>query len=109
MERWLKDYAETNLAPKTLHRYKKMLGSRILPAMGHLKIDKIKPTHLLDFYANLQEDGIRLDNKPGKLSERTIHHHHRLLSTIFTDAVEWQIIHSSPAARVKAPKVKKAH
>ncbi|MGD0621473.1 MAG: hypothetical protein ABSA82_03270 [Thermacetogeniaceae bacterium] len=34
-----------------------MLDSRILPAMGHLKIDKIKPTHLLDFYANLQEEG----------------------------------------------------
>ena len=44
VERWLKDYAETNLAPKTLHRYKKMLDSRALPAMVHLKIDKIEPT-----------------------------------------------------------------
>lgn len=107
VERWLRDYAETNLAPKTLFRYRQLLDSRIFPAMGHLKIEQIRPVHLLEFYKNLQEDGIRLDGKPGKLSERTILHHHRLLSTIFNDAVEWQVIPSNPAARVKPPKVKK--
>src|SRR5665648_1223913 len=49
-ERWLKDYAEKQLAPKTLHRYKDMLASRILPALGHVKLDKLQPTHLLQFY-----------------------------------------------------------
>lgn len=75
--------------------------------MGHLKIEQIKPTHLMEFYANLQEDGIREDGKPGGLSERTILHHHRLLSSIFNDAVQWQVIPSNPASRVKPPKVQK--
>lgn len=107
VERWIRDYAEKNLAPKTLFRYKQMLNTRILPAMGHLKIEQIKPTHLLEFYANLQEDGIRTDGKPGGLSERTILHHHRLISSILQDAVEWQTIVSNPASRVKPPKVSK--
>lgn len=63
VERWLKDYAEKNLEPKTLARYKAMLDSRIVPYMGHLKLEQIKPGHLNDFYNNLQENGIRLDKK----------------------------------------------
>lgn len=107
VKRWLRDYAEKNLAPKTLHRYKEILNSRILPALGHLQIEKITPVHLLEFYNNLQEDGIRKDGRPGGLSERTILHHHRLISAILQDAVEWQVIASNPASRVKPPRVQK--
>jgi integrase len=107
VERWIRDYAESNLAPKTLFRYKQMLNSRIFPAMGHLKIKLIRPAHLLEFYSNLQEDGIRLDGKPGNLSNQTILHHHRLISTIFTAAVQWEVIASNPASKVKPPKVTK--
>jgi len=106
-ERWLSDYAEVNLAPKTVFRYKQLLNSRIFPAMGHLKVDQIRPTHLLEFYKNLQEEDIRLDGKQGKLSTRTILHHHRLLSAIFNSAVKWQVILNSPAVRVNPPKVNK--
>lgn len=109
VEKWLKTYAEKNLAPKTLYRYKQLLDSRILPALGHIKIDKIKPVHLIEFYANLTEDGIREDGREGGLSERTILHHHRLISGILQDAVEWQVIASNPASRVSPPKVHKKH
>lgn len=106
IEKWLKDYAEPELAPKTLLRYKKLLD-RIIPALGHIKLNKLQPTHLVEFYNNLREDGIRTDGKPGGLSERTILHHHRLISSILTCAVQWQFILNSPASRVKAPKVEK--
>jgi len=106
IERWLRDYGEKNLSVKTVARYKELL-TRINQAMGHLKIGQIKPAHLMEFYANLQEDGVREDGKPGGLSEQTILHHHRLLSTIFNTAVQWEIIPSNPAAKVKPPKVRK--
>jgi len=106
VERWMRDYAETNLEPKTIESYKEKL-TRIEQAMGHLKLEHIKPTHLLEFYANLQEDGIRKDGKPGGLSPNNIRHHHRVISSILQDAVEWQVIPSNPAARVKPPKVPK--
>ncbi len=62
-ELWITKYAESELAPKTLYRYKEMLRTRILPAIGHIKLDKLQPMHLLDFYENLREAGIRLDTK----------------------------------------------
>lgn len=107
VEKWIQDYAESNLDPKTLHRYKEILDSRILPAMGHLRLDQIKPMHLVEFYKNLQEDGIRRDGKPGGLSPKTILQHHRIISSILNDAVQWQIIKENPAARVKPPRVRK--
>lgn len=59
---WMKDYAEKQLRPSTLSGYKGFL-KRILPALGHLRMDKIQPHHLMAFYDNLMEKGIRLDNK----------------------------------------------
>lgn len=109
IRKWIKDYADKNLSPKTLFRYKEMLESRVIPALGHLKVDQIKPLHLVEFYGNLTENGIRKDGKEGGLSPKTIQHHHRLLSKIFNDAVQWQLIASSPAARVTPPKVHKKH
>ena len=165
-ERWLVDYAEKQLAPKTFYRYKLLL-ERIIPALGHIKLAKLQPQHLLEFYNNLSEDGIRTDNRyklknnqikiiketkkevterstinartltqllsggitdyktanklstalnqpiekifdvVGKkkgLSGRTILHHHRLLSSMLTIAVQWQLITSNPCERVKPPK-----
>ncbi len=107
VERWLKDYAETNLAPKTLFRYKEILDSRIIPSLGHIKIDQLRPTHIIEFENMLREDGIRKDGRVGGLSEKTILQHHRIISSILNDAVQWQAIFSNPAARVKPPKVKK--
>jgi Site-specific recombinase XerD len=46
-------------------------------------------------------------DKEKKLSAMTIKHHHRLISAMFTSAVQWQLIVSNPAERVKPPTVKK--
>jgi hypothetical protein len=61
--KWLKEYAEPNLAPKTLFSYNDILFKRIFPALGHIKLSKLQPTHLMEFYNNLREDGIRKDTR----------------------------------------------
>ena len=171
-EMWFSDYAEKQLRPKTLARYRSMLP-RIHAALGHIKIEKLQPHHLLAFYDNLSKAGIRDDTKykcimdfqdildekqiaktalagragvsvsvinsllnhrnitlqsaeklasflqadfstlfqpaSGKdtLSGKTILHHHRLISSILSTAVHWQIIFSNPCDRVKPPKAEK--
>lgn len=164
---WLTKYAEKNLAPKTLDRYKGLL-KRIIPALGDIKLAKLQPVNLIDFYDNLRENGIREDtrykalpelkafieqhdldidciatnagitvrtlkgiingqstNKANEvckslglklnshfapvgeikpLSNLTILHYHRLISSMLTDAVQWQLILSNPAERVEPPK-----
>lgn len=105
--KWLKEYAEPNLEPKTYHRYKDILNSRIIPGLGCLKLDKIKPLHIVEFENSLRQDGVRKDGKPGGLSEKTIMQHHRILSVIFNTAVKWGILKENPVSRVKPPRVKK--
>jgi len=39
------------------------------------------------------------------LSNKTIKHHHRLISAILNQAVYWQVIPSNPAQKVKPPKM----
>ncbi len=106
-ERWLRDYVDVNLAPKTAQIYRDKLNDRILPALGHLKLEQIKPLHILDFYSSLQKDGIRSDGKTGGLGAATIQQYHRVLSSILKHAVDWKIISDNPASSVKPPKIKK--
>lgn len=61
-ERWFMDYAEKQLKPRTLATYKALLP-RILTAIGHIRLDKLRPNHLTAFYTNLEESGVRLDTK----------------------------------------------
>lgn len=174
---WLEEYAEKQLRPSTVAGYRLMLR-RINAAIGHIRLEKLQPNHLMELYSNLQEGGIRADitqlpaadikkllkekkltqaaiaeragvsvsvvaaavrgksiaNKSAEklsealdvpvkalfspvggeekpLSERTVLHHHRLISSILEKAVKWQIIFSNPCERVEAPKVarKEAH
>jgi len=58
---WIKQYAEKELAPSTLTKYKMRLEKRILPALGHMKLAQIQPSHITAFYNSLTEPGIRMD------------------------------------------------
>ena len=62
-DKWIEDYAKINLAPATFVSYKTKLKHRIIPALGHIKLGRLQPTHLLNFYHNLNGDNIRLDGK----------------------------------------------
>ena len=52
-EYWFSRYAEKHLKLRTVARYKELMV-RIIPSIGHIAIDKIRPAHLLDFYNSLE-------------------------------------------------------
>ncbi len=110
---WLEQYAEKQLAPSTIDRYKELL-KRINKAIGHIKLDDITPLHLNTFYRNLEEPGIKLNGKRdkqgklignGKLAPKTIVEHHRLISKILSTAIKWQLLENNVALRADPPKV----
>ena len=171
-EKWFKDYAEKQLRPTTVARYR-LLMPRINAAIGHIRLDKLQPHHLMQFYNNLAETGVRDDTRyksaidfktllknhsmtkrelakkanisvyvlnsvtrgnnisensaqkisktlnlplaklfsastdKDTLSVNTILHHHRLISSILSIAVKWQLIFSNPCNRVVLPKNKR--
>lgn len=61
-ERWMQDYAKKQVRPTTFSRYESMLP-RINAAIGHIRLDRLQPHHLMQFYNNLEETGIRADGK----------------------------------------------
>ncbi|SFM11495.1 site-specific integrase [Pelosinus propionicus] len=122
-EYWEDNYAKGQHKEKTLV-YNKNLFKRISETMGHMRLDKILPKHLLSFYANLAEVGIRQDpnatrrkiittteNKPLKstLSPNTVRKYHVLLHTLLEKATQWQLIAYNPADKVEPPKAQKTH
>ncbi len=77
-ERYIKDYAEKNLQPKTLAEYKNRLV-RINQAIGNIRLCDLKTMHINKFYGNLAEDDIKLNSKyhsrtdiPAILEERKL-------------------------------------
>lgn len=61
-EKWFTEYAEKQLRPTTVARYR-MLMPRINAAIGHIRLDKLQPHHLMRFYTNLSESGVREDTR----------------------------------------------
>ncbi|MGI1659590.1 MAG: tyrosine-type recombinase/integrase [Desulfitobacterium sp.] len=114
VEKWQKNYAEVELAPKTVYRYSQLLQARILPYMGDKRLDKIKPLDLLEFYNSLRikhtftkvsSDGKQAPGTSEGLSEQTIRHHHRLIAAIYEKAIKWGVYKGkNPAHHVDAPR-----
>lgn len=61
-ERWMRDYGEKQLKPRTFATYTALMP-RVLTALGHIRLDKLRPNHITSFYANLSEPGVRADTK----------------------------------------------
>ncbi len=61
-EKWFKEYAEKQLKARTLDCYREYIP-RITKAIGHIKLYKLQPCHLIEFYNNLAEQGVRADIK----------------------------------------------
>ncbi|MCL2107986.1 MAG: site-specific integrase [Oscillospiraceae bacterium] len=93
-----------HLRPTTLCGYKLKL-KRIVETFGHMKMCDIKPHHLTEFYKTLSDGGRRDRRDLTKLSGTTVLQYHRILSSLFSTAVQWQILFANPCERVKPPKM----
>jgi integrase len=95
MDRWLRDYADVKVSPKTRERYAQLIKNQIKPNIGQLQLQKLRPIHLTELYANLLKDG---------LSARTVNHVHRLLHQALSQAGAWELVKQNVAALVDAPR-----
>lgn len=104
-EYWTEKHANNDLAERTLERHLGILKNRILPTLGHIKLSKIKPTHILHF-KQLLIDWERLDGRTGKLSLRSVEMNLSLLRSMLNKAVKWKLISSNPCQDIDMPKPK---
>ncbi len=52
-QRWFTGCPESRLRARTVARYKELIN-RVNSELGHMPLDRIRPTHLLEFYRHLE-------------------------------------------------------
>src|SRR5699024_2698480 len=92
---WRKDVAK-KVSPKTIETYDYVLNGRILPILGHHKIEKLSHIHINDFLETLEADD---------LGTSTIQKHYNVLNSIFKLAVKNETIKKNPMDKVDKPSV----
>lgn len=99
---WLEDWAKQNITPASFERYDAVVQLYLVPRIGSVPIQKLRPTALQSLYAGLQRDG----GEGGRpLSARTVSLTHKVLSRALSHAQTWATIATNPAKAVKPPPV----
>jgi integrase len=98
---WVEAHAST-VKPKTLAGYRHDIDHYIVPRIGRMRLQALRPAVISRLYRDLAERGGR-DGRP--LSAITVSHIHRTLRKALADAVDVeQLLAANPAARSKRPK-----
>ena len=102
LERWLRDYAWPNLAPRTAEGYEHIIRRHLIPSLGSTTLTLLKPEHLQRYYSEKLAGG-RCDGK-GALNPTTVSHHHTCLHRALKIALKWGLINRNPADVVTSPR-----
>lgn len=102
LREWLEGHA-LEVRAKTLEGYRSLMERYVIPRLGKMRLQSVKPTTLSTFYATLRREGGR-DGQP--LSPRTVNYVHSVLRKAFNDAMHTeQLVAVNPTLRAKRPKV----
>ena len=105
-EKWFSEYAKSHLKAKTYHEYRGMTA-RTYAALGHIKVDKLRPRHFREFFAQLSEPGMNQIN--GKaLAPKTVWNYYSFCSSVLSWAVKSELIDRNPCTAA-APKKPASH
>lgn len=90
------------LAAKTRERYGQLLEQQIIPHLGAMPLQKLRPAHVEDWHAKLMKAGGQ-DGRP--LSARTVGHAHRVLHRGLELALSRERVSRNVASVIAPPKV----
>ena len=96
LNNWLDGYVKTNCSQRTLDGYQSIILRHLMPGLGHVQLKHLHPQTIQAYYGKAHE----------KLSNRTVHHHHRVLSQSLKYAVRQGYLGRNPAELVDPPSPK---
>lgn len=88
---------DEDLSPTTIDGYENIVLNHIIPTLGNLKLQDIKPYNLQKYF----------DIKSKALSPVTLNNHKRILKSALIYALDMELIPKNPMNKIKAPKNKK--
>jgi integrase len=100
LRQWLDDPHE--LSPKTAERYRQLAAQQIVPHLGAIPLQKLKPAHVQQWHSTIRRQG---GEKGRPLSARTVGHAHRVLHRALQRAVEGETLSRNVASAVRPPKI----
>ncbi len=93
LRNWLEGYVKTNCSQRTLDGYQSIIETHLVPALGQVQLKHLNPQAIQSYYGKACE----------KLSARTVHHQHRVLSQSLKFAVRQGYLGRNPAEMVDPP------
>ena len=93
------------LAPKTAERYRELAEGQIIPHLGAIVLQKLRPAKVAEWHAELLKTGSR---KGRPLAASTVGHAHRVLGIALERAVGTEVLYRNVAAAVSPPKIESA-
>jgi integrase len=100
VERWDRDWLSLNIGPKSLERYRQILRLYVIPHLGAVRVQKLRPVHLIELYARLLRGGGR-EGRP--LAAATVGYTHRVLHRMLGHAAIWGVVATNVVALVSPP------
>lgn len=102
IERWL-ELVRDDLSPSTVRGYERIIRCYIDPAVGKIRLNKLRTDQLDRFYGQLRESG-GVDGSA--LSPATVRQTHAVIRRALNQAHRWGWIASNPAALASPPRVR---
>jgi len=104
LERWL-DHVRSQVSPRSHERYCEIIRKNIVPALGSVFLNKLRPAQISAVYSKALASG-RRDGKGG-LAPTTVVYMHRLIKQSLGQAVRWELLTRNVADAVDPPKVER--
>lgn len=96
LRNWLDGYVKTNCSVRTLDAYTSIVEQHLIPALGQIQLKQLQPAAIQKYYGQACE----------KVSRRSVHHYHRVLSQSLKYAVRQGYLGRNPCEMVDAPSPK---
>ena len=93
-DQWLNGYVKTNCSTRTIEGYQSIVDNHLGPTFGSLELKKLTPAVIQAYYGRTVE----------KLTHRTVHHQHRVLSQSLKYAVRQGYLGRNPCDLVDPPR-----
>ena len=97
LNQWLEGYVATNCSQRTLDGYQSIIERHLIPALGNIQLKHLHPQAIQGYYGEACQ----------RLSARTVHHQHRVLSQSLKYAVRQGYLGRNPAELVDPPSPRK--
>lgn len=92
-ETWLEVYKKGKIAPKSYYNYKLYIEKHIIPAIGSLKLEEVRPIHIEKLYSEKDD-----------LSSSALNYIRIALNGIFESAKENRLCITNPSEKIRPPK-----